>query len=664
MTTSKRNASSLRPVDSESVESADLERKELAHLMAGADVGLALYDSEQRLLVCNELYRSLCGYRESDIVPGTTLSDLIKISLSRKQLSAQETDELVNQSLSRLEPGNSYSFHYTTPSSRRLLIGRRRLVSGSIVETVREAEGERSDANDLNTQFSHIAHAARERMMHALDVMADGFALFDGQDRLVIYNRQYLDLSPHVSDLIMPGAKYEDILYASIQRGAYALNGMGEDEYFQQRLNRHKNPTEPYELKLADGRWVLINERRTADGGVVKVRADISEIKEREFDILRVSQQLHSRNVHFDSALNNMVQGLCMFDRQQRLIVCNRRYLDMYGFSGDIVKPGIKLNEIMNYSISLGNYTDDEAQRALSERRSPTSLKQRATIKQRLRDGRTIAVMNEPMADGGTIATYQDITESEDLARKAADYMKKLEQSNRELQEFAYVASHDLQEPLRKVEAFGNRLAKRYADQLPEDGQMFIDRMLNASMRMRNLINDLLSYSRVASKGKPFSRVDLQSILEDVKSDLQVRIDEMNATVNGHDLPTLDADRTQMQMLFQNLISNGLKFQKPGSTPVIRIEARPLETDNGEQEWVELKFIDNGIGFDNQYKETMFKIFQRLHGRMEYDGTGVGLATVRKIVERHGGTIDADGKLDVGATFVVHLPVTQIAEAT
>lgn len=628
--------------------------------MAGADVGLALYDSEERLLVCNELYRTLCGYRASDIVPGTTLSELIKLSLSRKELSVEETNELTQQSLQRLEPGVSYSFKYTTPSGRRLLIGRRRLVSGSIVETVRELHAEQLNTNDLNTQFSDIAHAARERMMHALDVMADGFALFDGQDRLVIYNRQFVDLSPAVGDIILPGAKYADILRTAIDRGAYVLNGMDPDEYYEQRLNRHKNPTEPFEVKLADGRWMLINERATADGGVVKVRADITEIKEREFDILRVSQQLHSRNVHFDSALNNMVQGLCMFDREQKLIVCNRRYLDMYGFSADIVKPGIKLNEIMNYSVSLGNYTDDEAQRALSERRSPTALSKRVTIKQRLRDGRTIAVMNEPMPDGGTIATYQDITETEEFDRKTAEYLKKLEQSNRELQEFAYVASHDLQEPLRKIEAFGNRLSKRYASSLPEDGQMFIDRMLNASMRMRRLINDLLSYSRVSSKSDPFAPVDLNAILDDVKSDLQIRIDETQASVTGHDLPTIDADPMQMQMLFQNLVSNALKFQKPETTPVIRVEARTFSGEFDDSAWVELKFIDNGVGFDNQYKDSMFKIFQRLHGRMEFEGTGVGLATVRKIIERHGGTIDADGKLDVGATFIVVLPMKQL----
>ncbi|MGI9410524.1 MAG: sensor histidine kinase, partial [Hyphomicrobiaceae bacterium] len=459
----------------------------------------------------------------------------------------------------------------------------------------------------------------------------------------------------------IPGQKYDVILREAVKRGAYVLNGMDEEDYCQQRLGRHLNPTEPYEVQLSDERWVLINERRTADGGVVKIRSDISEIKQREFDILRVSQQLHSKNMHFNSALNNMIQGLCMFDRNQELIVCNRRYLEMYGFSSDVVKPGIKLQDIMKYSISLGNYRDEDARRALTERRDPSALSKRVTIKQRLRDGRTIAVMNEPMPDGGTIATYQDITETETYAEQMQAYTAKLEQSNQELEEFAYVASHDLQEPLRKIEAFGDRLAKRYGSTLPEDGNMFIERMQNAASRMRRLISDLLSYSRVATKANPFERIDLNTILDGVLSDLQIRIEETKAKITSDGLPSIEADPTQMRMLIQNLLSNALKFRKPDVPVEIRITSELMTPAEAPEDYqiLRLRFADNGIGFDNAYKSQIFKIFQRLHGRLEYEGTGVGLATVRKIVERHGGAFDADGRPDEGATFIIDLPVQQ-----
>jgi signal transduction histidine kinase len=641
-----------------------LDSAELSAVLAGADVGLALFDENLKLLACNPLYRSLCGYQVEETGPGATLSSLMHISLERQMTPEPDIQKIITRALARLEPGSSYTFRYTSPSARSVEVRRRRLPSGTVVETVRET-GDVPESADLNSQFAQIAEAARARMMHALDVMADGFALFDPQDRLVVYNRKYVELNPHISDMILPGAAYDDMLKAAVTRGAYVLNGMSGDDYFQQRRQRHRNPSEPYEVQLADGRWVLVNEKRTADGGIVKIRSDITEIKHREFDLLRISKQLHARNVHFDSALNNMIQGLCMFDKEQRLIVCNRRYLDMYGFSPDVVKTGIQLRDIMRYSISIGNYTDEEASRALSERRDPTALSQRAIIKQRLRDGRIIAVMNEPMPDGGTIATYQDITEEERHAQQTQEYLKKLERSNRELQEFAYVASHDLQEPLRKIEAFGDRLNKRYGELLPEEGKMFVDRMQNAAERMRRLINDLLSYSRVVTKANPFVAVDLKEVLAGVLSDLQIRLDESKGEIRVGELPSLEADPTQMRQLFQNLLSNALKFSKPDVSPVIAINSRILAPAQGE--WggdrVEITISDNGIGFDNAYKDQIFKIFQRLHGRLEYEGTGVGLATVRKIVERHGGSIDANGEPNVGATFTIVMPLNQEAEA-
>jgi light-regulated signal transduction histidine kinase (bacteriophytochrome) len=325
-----------------------------------------------------------------------------------------------------------------------------------------------------------------------------------------------------------------------------------------------------------------------------------------------------------------------------------------------VVKPGIKLEDIMRYSARLGNYTEEEAERAIQERRDRSSLTSRITIKQRLKDGRVIAVMSEPMMNGGTVATYNDITESERSDERLREHALKLERSNRDLEEFAYVASHDLQEPLRKIEAFGDRLAKRYGATLPEDGQMFVDRMQHAAGRMRRLITDLLSYSRVMTKANPSREVNLNTVLTDVLGDLQIRIDEAEAIIIVGPLPTLVADPVQMGQLFQNLLSNALKFVRPGVKPEISITATIEESASDFGNPVRrhvIKLADNGIGFDNKYKEQIFKIFQRLHGRLEYEGTGVGLATVRKIVERHQGMIDCDGRPGQGATFIICLMI-------
>ncbi len=636
------------------------DRTEIADLFAGADVGLALFDSQLSLLACNDLYKTLCGYLSSDISTGVKLQKLMQVTFRRLNVPAEEIDGKIERIIDRLEPGTAYSFRYTAPSGSMVEIRRRRLPNGTAVETAREIDAPASEL-DLNSQYEMIAEQSRSRLMHALDVMADGFALYDANDRIVLYNRKYVDYSPLAADVIMPGVAKEEILRKSTSRGAFVINGMSHEEYIQWRLERHRNPTGPVEVQLADGRWLLITEKRTNDGGIVGTRSDITELKLREIEMLRISQQLHARNLQFDTALTNMVQGLCMFDKDQKLIVVNKRYLDVYGFAADVVKPGITLRELMQYSVSLGNYTAEEAERALAERNDPSQLSRRSVIKQRLKDGRVIAVMNEPMSDGGTIATYQDITETEKNAAMMLQHTQKLEHSNRELADFAYVASHDLQEPLRKIEAFGERLVNKYASILPDDGKMFVDRMQNAAGRMRKLINDLLSYSRVTTDAKAFQKVSLKKVLMEVMSDLQIRIEETEATIEHGELPAIECEAMQMRQLLQNLLGNALKFRKSGVRPVINVSAEVVHSKENDAtpSHVVLKIADNGIGFDNQFKDQIFTIFQRLHSRNDYEGTGIGLATVRKIVERHGGTINADGQLNIGATFHVTLPLEQ-----
>ena len=634
-------------------------------LFAGADVGLALFDSQLRLLACNDLYKSLCGYQTSDMPTGIKLQKLMQITFQRLNVPAEDVSGKIDRIIERLQPGTAYSFRYTAPSGSMVEIRRRRLPNGTAVETARQIDGPASGI-DLNTQYEMIAEQSRSRLMHALDVMADGFALYDANDRMVLYNRKYLDYSPLAADVIMPGADKEEILRKSTIRGAFILNGMTQEQYVKWRLDKHRNPTEPYQIQLADGRWLLITEKRTNDGGIVGTRSDITEIKLREIEMLRISRQLHARNLHFDTALSNMVQGLCMFDKEQKLIVVNKRYLEIYGFSADIVKPGISLREIMQYSVSLGNYTAEEADRALAQRNDPNQLARRSVIKQYLKDGRIIAVMNEPMGDGGTIATYEDITEVERNATTMLQYTQKLEHSNRELADFAYVASHDLQEPLRKIEAFGERLVSKYSSILPDDGKMFVDRMQNAAGRMRTLINDLLSYSRVTTGAKEFQKVSLSKIFNEVLSDLQIRIEETKATINIDELPTIECEPMQMRQLLQNLLGNALKFRKTDVLPIITVSSEFIAAQdavNGSA-YTQLTFADNGIGFDNEFKDKIFTIFQRLHSRSEYEGTGIGLATVRKIVERHGGTITADGQLSVGSKFYVTLPLEQNKKGT
>lgn len=251
------------------------------------------------------------------------------------------------------------------------------------------------------------------------------------------------------------------------------------------------------------------------------------------------------------------------------------------------------------------------------------------------------------------LMSVDDITISKQAEVNLQIYASKLEQSNRDLQEFAYIASHDLQEPLRKVLAFGDRLANKYTDVIDETGRDYLSRMREASQRMQTLINDLLTFSRVSTRAQPYAKVDLNLLIQDVISDLEVQIDRTRGKLEINHLPTIEADPTQMHQLLQNLINNGLKFHQTNTPPIIHISAKV----SGKK--CQLSVKDNGIGFDMQYLDRIFKPFQRLHSRQEYEGSGMGLAICRRIVERHSGEITAVSVPDQGSEFKVTLPLIQ-----
>ncbi|NEP57950.1 MAG: GAF domain-containing protein [Symploca sp. SIO2G7] len=262
------------------------------------------------------------------------------------------------------------------------------------------------------------------------------------------------------------------------------------------------------------------------------------------------------------------------------------------------------------------------------------------------------------------------------LLERETRQRQELARSNVELQQFAYIASHDLQEPLRKIQAFGDRLKVKFDDTLTDQGRDYLERMQNAARRMQILIDDLLSLSRVTTKTQPFIPVNLSLVVQNVLSDLEISIQETGAQVEVGDLPTVEADPVQMRQLLQNLIGNALKFHKAEEQPVVKIysqllmslESPVLSSDHQKQvptdatnnrDSCQILVKDNGIGFEEKYLDRIFNAFQRLHGRSEYPGTGIGLAICRKIVERHGGSITATSVLGQGATFMITLPLKQ-----
>jgi len=366
-----------------------------------------------------------------------------------------------------------------------------------------------------------------------------------------------------------------------------------------------------------------------------------------ELHVQARTEELQSLQRRYELILNSAGEGICGLDVEGKATFVNPTVAKLTGWPVDeLIGKGEQ--EIF---VSNGQQTDN------------LSPDERVLYR---KDGTRFPVefiktsINENGRVVGSVVVFKDITErkqvQDSLARKAAE----LARSNSELEQFAFVASHDLQEPLRKIQAFGDRLKVKCQPIQAPDIQDYLERMQSAAARMRNLINDLLAFSRVIRSSEPFVTVDLNEITKEVLGDLEVRIEKSGAKVEIEELPKIDADPMQMRQLMLNLLSNALKFQPTGASPIIKISATTF-TPLSREAQCELRVQDNGIGFDEKYMDKIFAVFQRLHGRTEYEGTGVGLAVCRRIIDRHHGTITARSQPEKGATFIVTLPVKQAA---
>lgn len=261
----------------------------------------------------------------------------------------------------------------------------------------------------------------------------------------------------------------------------------------------------------------------------------------------------------------------------------------------------------------------------------------------------------------------RDLTEQRVAELQNQRMTTRLEESNRDLLEFAQVASHDLQEPLRKVSTFCNRLEHKLDGRLDERSRTYMERMNNAIFRMQRLIQDLLTFAKVNTEGTPMVDINLSAVIDPVLADLEIAIEDDRAEIIVGPMPTLPIDESQLGQLFQNLIGNALKFRQAGVAPRIEVTAEHIPapgTDSNEPlgGWYEITVADNGIGFDQKHAIKVFAAFQRLNGKSEYPGSGVGLSVCRRIVERHQGTITASSSEGEGATFVIRLPTSHVED--
>jgi len=382
----------------------------------------------------------------------------------------------------------------------------------------------------------------------------------------------------------------------------------------------------------------------------------VSEITERR----RVADALRASESRFRRLAESNLLGIIVEDLKGRLLDANEAFFQMVGYT----RQELLLGKVRWDELTAPEWRDSD-RRALEQLKKLGIAIPREKEYLRKDGGRVPVLIGMALLEGSEeecICFVLDLTErkrAEETKYKLEKKEIELARANTEREQselFAFVASHDLQEPLHKVVAFGD-LLKVQASHLDEKSRDYVERMQSAAARMSQLIQDLLSFCRVTTKTEPFETVSLKTVVEDVLKDLDLRVKESNATVEIGELPTLNADRAQMHQLFQNLIANSLKFQKKGRPSQIQIHSRNLKGG-----WVEIVVEDNGIGFDEKHLARIFKPFERLHSLSEYAGSGMGLAICQKIVARHGGRITARGAVGKGSTFLLTLPTNSEKE--
>jgi PAS domain S-box-containing protein len=487
---------------------------------------------------------------------------------------------------------------------------------------------------------------SEEKYRKLFESNIDGISHVDMEGKFLDCNQAFLDMVGYSMEEIkemnfqhltpQKWSKEDENAITQIMTKGYC------DEY-EKEFIRKDGTLFPFNLKG----WVIRDEKEVPTGMWAIIR-DITERKKAE-------QKLKESEEKYRKIIENTKDGYFEVDLRGNFTFCNDALCKLFEYPPEELigmnykrctteetckKAFITLNTIYKTGIEQKNFEYELITKNNKIRYGETTVQLRYDSK-----GKKV----------GFSGFIRDMTEKKMAEQELEKMMEELRRSNEELEQFAYVASHDLQEPLRMVASFTQLLQKRYQDKLDQDANDFINFAVDGATRMQGLINDLLIVSRVGTRGKPFKATDMNVILQDVLNNVSRSIKETNATITNDPLQIIIADDTQMIQLFQNLISNAIKFSGEES-PRIHVSGEVKEN-----EWV-FSVSDNGIGIDSKYFDRIFIIFQRLHKKEEYGGTGIGLSVCKKIVQRHGGKIWVESELGKGSTFYFSIPRISLKE--
>ncbi len=505
---------------------------------------------------------------------------------------------------------------------------------------------------------------AYEILNDAIENAPAAIALYDAEDKLVAWNSMYKEtFFAFNRSLVRRGTDFRAMLEEFQASGQVRTPKREDDAWLEERLLQHRSPSGIDELELRNGRWFQVRETLSRTGRITSVYTDITALKERESDLRASEAKISEAYATLDDAIESAPSAIAIYDAEDRLVAFNSQFKAFFAFDETLVRIGMEFTTLIREFTESGQIAwPQRQQQGWAEERHRMHRDPRYPIEVSLTDGRWLLITETRARSGGIVTVYNDITAlktrenelqrlNEGLEHKVAERTDDLATANKELEAFAYSVSHDLRAPLRGIDGFSQVLVSQYGDKLDAEARQLLERIRAGAQHMGHLITELLGLSRVARTTVQRAEVDLSALVQSV-------VDESKAEAAGRTVQwriqsgmQVHADAGLLRIALVNLLGNALKYTR--NTSAARIE---VGASRRVGNFVEVYVRDNGAGFDMACVERLFQPFQRLHAEHEFEGTGIGLATVQRVIAKHGGTIRGEGRPGAGATFHFTIP--------
>ncbi len=505
---------------------------------------------------------------------------------------------------------------------------------------------------------------AYEILNDAIENAPAAIALYDTEDKLIAWNSIYKEtFFAFNRSLVQRGTDFRTMLKEFHASGQVLTPKREGEEWLEKRLRQHRDPSGTGELELTGGRWFQVRETLSHTGRVTSVYTDITALKEREAALRESEARISQAYATLEDAIESAPSAIAIYDTGDRLVVFNSRFRAFFGFDEAVLRPGVDFATLVRKFTESGQIARPQRlDDGWLEERRRQHLEPRGPIEIDLTDGRWLQITETRARSGGIVTVYTDISAlkerekqlqrlNEELESKVAERTAALATANRELEAFAYSVSHDLRAPLRGIDGFSQLLVSQHGDQLDPEARRLLERIRAGAQHMGHLITELLGLSRVARTAVQSAEVGFSALVRSVVDELKA--EAAGRTVEWRIQPGMQVhgDAGLLRIALVNLLGNALKYTR--NTAPARIE---IGASRRSGRLVEIFVRDNGAGFDMAYAERLFQPFQRLHAAHEFEGTGIGLATVQRVVEKHGGAIRGEGRPGAGATFYFTLP--------